>query len=116
MRIELTLDCSDLDLAAAFWGAVLQCSIDHSIDGRYVSLHRAGIVRSLQRVGEPKLVKNRMHLDLLVDDVDRAAIERLEALGATRLTPVVREEFGQRWFVLADPEGNECCVAKDADQ
>jgi len=24
-----------------------------------------------------------------------------------------QEEFGQRWFVLADLEGNEICVAKD---
>jgi hypothetical protein len=29
------------------------------------------------------------------------------------VTPFAREEFGQRWFVLADVEGNEFCVAKD---
>jgi hypothetical protein len=29
------------------------------------------------------------------------------------MTPVARKEFGQRWFVLADPEGNEFCVAED---
>jgi predicted enzyme related to lactoylglutathione lyase len=112
MRIEVTLDCSDLDTAAAFWGAALRCSVDHVIEGRYVSLHGAGIVLSLQRVAEPKIVKNRMHLDLLVGDVD-AEVRRLEALGATRLTTMAREEFGQVWFVLADREGNEFCVARD---
>jgi predicted enzyme related to lactoylglutathione lyase len=65
----------------------------------------------MQRVPEPKIVKNRMHLDLLVDDVG-IEVSRLEALGATRLTPTAREEFGQTWFVLADPQGNEFCVAR----
>jgi predicted enzyme related to lactoylglutathione lyase len=52
-----------------------------------------------------------MHLDLLVDDVE-LEVRRLEELGSTRLTPTAREEFGQTWFVLADPEGNEFCVAR----
>jgi len=112
MRIELTLDCSDLDAAAAFWGATLRCRVDHVVEGRYISLHGAGIVLSLQLVSEPKMVKNRMHLDLLVDDV-ATEVSRLEALGATRQTAMAREEFGQTWFVLADPEGNEFCVARD---
>jgi hypothetical protein len=42
MGIQVTLDCSDLDATAAFWSAALRCSIDHLIDGRYVSLHGAG--------------------------------------------------------------------------
>jgi predicted enzyme related to lactoylglutathione lyase len=50
-----------------------------------------------------------MHLDLLVKDIE-AEVKRLEALGASRLTPTARLEFGQTWFVLADPEGNEFCV------
>jgi uncharacterized glyoxalase superfamily protein PhnB len=53
-----------------------------------------------------------MHLDLLVGDVD-AAVRRLEGLGASRLTATAREEFGQTWFVLADPEGNEFCVGRE---
>jgi Glyoxalase-like domain len=44
------------------------------------------------------------------DDVE-LEVSCLEGLGASRLTPTAREEFGQRWFVLADPEGNEFCVA-----
>jgi hypothetical protein len=37
-------------------------------------------------------------------------VERLVALGASRLTlePVV--EAGWQWHVLADPDGNELCV------
>ena len=57
------------------------------------------------RVSEPKVVKNRVHLDLYV--VDRAReVERLVALGGR----VVREFDG--WTVMADPEGNEFCVCE----
>jgi predicted enzyme related to lactoylglutathione lyase len=59
--------------------------------------------------------KNRMHLDLLVDSLE-AEVTRLRGLGTATVTPVAREEFGQRWFVLADPEGNEFCVAEDPDR
>jgi predicted enzyme related to lactoylglutathione lyase len=111
MQIELTLDCTDLDTTAAFWQAALGYAQEGVIDGRYVSLGGDGVGLTLQRVAEPKTVKNRMHLDLLVNDIE-SEVTRLEALGATRLTPTAREEFGQVWFVLADPEGNEFCVAR----
>lgn len=112
MRIEVTLDCSDLDRMATFWAGAAGLVVDGVIEGRYVALSGNGIALTLQRVDEPKSVKNRMHLDLLVADLDQE-VRRLEALGATRLTGTVREEFGQSWYVLADPEGNEFCVARD---
>ncbi len=111
VRIELTLDCADLDRLSRFWQAAAGLVVDGVIEGRYVSLRGHGVVLTLQRVAEPKTVKNRMHLDLLVADVDHE-VRRLETLGATRLTAEPREEFGQRWFVLVDPEGNEFCVAR----
>lgn len=112
MRIEVTMDCTDLDATATFWQAALGCAVAGVIEGRFVSLSSPGLALTLQRVAEPKAAKNRMHLDLLVDDVD-AEVRRLEGLGASRLTPVRRAELGQTWFVLADPEGNEFCVAHD---
>jgi predicted enzyme related to lactoylglutathione lyase len=112
MRIELTLDCTELDQAASFWQDALGYVVDGVIEGRYVSLSGHGPALTLQRVEERKSVKNRMHLDLLVDEVEEE-VRRLEALGASRLTPLARQEFGQTWFVLADPEGNEFCVAHD---
>jgi len=112
VRIEFTLDCSDLDRLASFWEAAADLVIGGEIEGRYVTLSGHGITLNLQGVAEPKTVKNRMHLDLLVDDLE-LAVRRLESLGATRLTATARAEFGQRWYVLADPEGNEFCVAPD---
>jgi len=112
VRIEFTLDCADLDRMAAFWTDAAGLVVEGVIEGRYVALSGHGIALTLQRVDEPKTVKNRMHLDLLVDDVVQE-VRRMETLGATRLTETAREEFGQTWFVLADPEGNEFCVANE---
>jgi hypothetical protein len=72
-----------------------------------------------QRVPEPKQGKNRLHLDLRVSRgpsmpieekraAVRAGVQRMESLGATRLTDV--EELGTYWTVMQDPEGNEFCV------
>ena len=112
MRLEFTLDCSDLDQVAEFWQAAAGFVVDGSIEGRYVSLSGHGVALTLQRVPEPKTVKNRMHLDLLVDNLEQE-VHRLESIGASRVTPTACQEFGQTWFVLADPEGNEFCVARE---
>jgi predicted enzyme related to lactoylglutathione lyase len=66
-------------------------------------------------VSDPKVGKNRVHLDLASDSSDhqRAQVERLVGLGATHV------DIGQRdvpWVVLADPEGNELCVLEPRDR
>jgi predicted enzyme related to lactoylglutathione lyase len=62
------------------------------------------------QVPEAKTTKNRMHVDLTATDRTHE-VERLLGLGAT----VVHEndERGTRWTTLADPEGNEFCVAEN---
>jgi hypothetical protein len=60
-------------------------------------------------VPEPKTAKNRMHLDLMSPDPD-AEVAHLIELGATRVADM--NEYGYEWTVMADPEGNEFCVAK----
>ncbi|MDP9225449.1 MAG: VOC family protein [Actinomycetota bacterium] len=112
MRLNVTLDCNDLKIVAAFWGAVLGCVEQPTVPDRYTSLTPPGrdFTITLQRVEEPKRGKNRMHLDVLIDDLD-AEVARIEALGGRRVTPLL-EDFGERWFVMADPEGNEFCLAE----
>jgi predicted enzyme related to lactoylglutathione lyase len=63
----------------------------------------------LQGVPEDKQIKNRMHLDFTVTDVEAEA-SRLEKLGARRIEDQSRHEHGTTWVVMADPEGNEFCV------
>jgi predicted enzyme related to lactoylglutathione lyase len=65
-----------------------------------------GLPVGFQRVPETKTGKNRVHLDLLVDDLDAAT--EVEALGGRWLEPgQTRELEGFRWRCMADPEGNE---------
>jgi hypothetical protein len=60
----------------------------------------------VQRVPEPKHVKNRLHLDLSAPDL-ATELDRLTALGATVLARY------DDHVVLLDPEGNEFCVTRD---
>lgn len=75
---------------------------------------RTGVGRGgrvlFQRVPEPKLAKNRVHLDLHVGPDARAAkVAQLKELGATVLWEA--EQGGSSWVTMADPESNEFCVA-----
>lgn len=60
-------------------------------------------------VPESKTVKNRLHVDLAPDDQE-AEVERILALGATRID--VGQGADATWVTLADPEGNEFCVLR----
>ncbi|GII64336.1 hypothetical protein Skr01_44210 [Sphaerisporangium krabiense] len=55
----------------------------------------------------PKSGKNRLHFDLVVDGDQRAEVDRLISLGATRID-IGQGEVG--WTVMADPDGHEFCV------
>lgn len=57
-------------------------------------------------VPEPKTTKNRIHIDVVTDDLDA-----LIAHGATVLRP--KGDDGIGWTVLADPVGNEFCAFTD---
>jgi predicted enzyme related to lactoylglutathione lyase len=60
------------------------------------------------KVPEPKVMKNRVHIDINLPDA--AEMERLQRLGA-RVLHEIRDTAGQlRWTVMADPEGNEFCA------
>ena len=66
----------------------------------------AGPLMWIVPVLEPKIVKNRMHFDVVGDTA------ALLTAGATLVRPrdVDPEDDGVEWDVLADPEGNEFCV------
>lgn len=71
-----------------------------------------------QKVPEGKTAKNRVHVDVNVsagiDDREERArtvdahVERLVAEGGTLVAD--KDERGERWVVMQDPEGNEFCV------
>jgi predicted enzyme related to lactoylglutathione lyase len=116
VKIGLVLDCENPEALAQFWAPALGY-VDLGSAGAYVALFpngRRGPKLLLQRVEEPKAVKNRMHLDIEVSDIEAEA-QRLVALGAARVSEGPCSEHGSSWILMADPEGNEFCVC-DAGQ
>lgn len=106
----VTVDCADPHKLAAFWTAAAgyELEADH---GTFLVLCPAsgeGLRMGLQQVSEPRVGKNRVHIDFVVAD-RLAEVGRLVTLGAT-----VQDEHvvpGFSWTVLSDPDGNEFCVA-----
>jgi len=110
-RLGLVLDCADPERLAAFWAPALGY-VSLGTAGNYVALFpdgEPGPKLLLQRVDEPKSVKNRMHVDIEVADIEAEAV-RLVRLGATRVSHGPCAEHGSTWVLMHDPEGNEFCV------
>jgi len=105
--IFIVIDAVDPERVADFWAAALRYRRVDRLE-QYVVLEpeegATGSVLLVQGVPEVKQVKNRMHLDLHVEDPEGEAA-RLVALGATRHE---NGELGEiRWICMRDPEGNE---------
>lgn len=108
---EIVFDCADPVALSQFWHAVLggDPPTHRSADWSYFD--STGRVRiAFQRVPEGKAAKNRVHLDVAVDDVPAAA-QAAAALGAELSGDVHSDSVGT-FQVLLDPEGNEWCVVR----
>jgi hypothetical protein len=99
---------------AHFWAEVLGYTIRPAAPGETldesIGLNppEGGLRIWCNKVPEPKMVKNRVHIDINLPD--RAEMERLQRLGALVLQEV-RDAQGQlKWTIMADPEGNEFCA------
>ena len=114
-RLAIVIDAVDPDVLRDFWVAATGYEPYGSAEPYRSAVPPEGddgpkLV--FQRVPEsPPIHKNRLHLDIVVGDEILAEAERLEALGARRLTALV-EEVGTSWLVMADPEGNEFCLVE----
>lgn len=103
------IDCADPLRLATFWQQVLGGEIRvESDEWVLVAAPDGGASVSLQRVPEPKAGKNRVHLDVRVDDLAKATAE-VEAFGGVRTGPARLDELGG-FQVMTDPEGNEFCL------
>jgi len=117
---HITLDCRDATALAAFWATALDRPVDEGASPFFASIGMATRSRRpawlFLQVPEPKQAKNRMHLDFSAADPQvelTDLVGRLVALGATAHGE--HDEWGTRWTVLADPEGNEFCVGGPSD-
>jgi predicted enzyme related to lactoylglutathione lyase len=106
----LVIDSIDPLALAPFLCALLDTAVDTTFgEGEFLVLSPTadGLTVGFQRVTEHKTGKNRLHLDLLVADIDKATKE-VERLGGRWLGPgTTRELEGFTWRCMADPEGNE---------
>jgi Glyoxalase-like domain len=142
---QISVDCADPDRLARFWSEALgyqpedpppgfgtwtdywravgvpEAELDGGVD-RIVDPEGVGPRIRFQRVPEGKVVKNRLHLDLLVGGGRRvplperrqrveAEADRLVAAGASRLRVLHEPGVDHYAVVMQDPEGNEFCVA-----
>ena len=92
----VAIDCADAAALARFWADVLGRQVaEGSTAERAVLLAGDGDTSgpriTFNKVPEPKIVKNRLHLDLISDTFD-AETERLLSLGAQQAPrPAVRQ-------------------------
>src|SRR5512132_4366325 len=81
---SVVIDCNDFERMFAFWREALGFVPRDEPEPDWVVLRDpSGAGVSLQVVPEPRVGKNRLHLDLYAGDRD-AEVDRLLALGATR--------------------------------
>ncbi|TVZ06888.1 VOC family protein [Trebonia kvetii] len=110
----LMIDAARPAALAGFWCGLLALSTAaESDDGDYLVLSPTedGLTLGFQRVADAKLGKNRLHLDLMVDDLDEVTAE-VERLGGRWLEPGTTRDLDEfRWRCMADPEGNEFDIA-----
>ncbi|MFE0250986.1 VOC family protein [Streptomyces sp. NPDC059010] len=138
---DLTLDCADAQLLATFWKSALgyvdepppppfatreewlaQFDLpedDSADDGAWLcDPDGVGPRLSILKVPEPKTAKNRLHIDIRVPGhggpEERWERIRVEAERLVRAGASVRETVDGHHLVMADPEGNEFCVAAAA--
>jgi 4a-hydroxytetrahydrobiopterin dehydratase len=104
--INITLDALASAGVLPFWRALLgyrQIGDDYLFDPS-----RRGPGFGLQPMDEARPQRNRMHLDIAVPH-DQAEARIAAALAAGG--QLVSDAHAPMWWVLADAEGNEACVA-----
>ena len=96
---DLCIDAVDASRAATFWSGVLGLKPEARGDNFRLADDVPEHTLWVNRVPEPRTVKQRVHLD-----VHTGAVAELVGLGATVL------DERHRWTVLGDPEGGELCA------
>lgn len=118
---SFVVDVNDLGEGERFWTAVLGLEVEFSAwEGQFSRIGRKGSGSILlQLVPEKKTdLKNRAHIDLTVENVERAINEVLGLGGSVIKEPAIFSETDPllEWAVMADPSGNEFCLIRDLEQ
>ncbi|TWP51271.1 VOC family protein [Lentzea tibetensis] len=108
---QIVLDANEPSRLARFWAELLGGEpVDREHNWSHVEPPDFPRM-SFQPVPEKKNQKNRLHLDIDVDDIE-AAVVKAVSLGAQREGLVHTDEQGS-FQVMRDPEGNEFCFVRN---
>lgn len=102
-----SFDCRDAVALAEFWSKVLLLPVDAGATSAFAMIGFDGGGPTWmfhQPAGELPTGDNRLMLDLGGDTDWAEQADRVEALGAERVSD--NEQGGIRWVVFRDPEGN----------
>ncbi|HEV3188301.1 MAG TPA: 4a-hydroxytetrahydrobiopterin dehydratase [Acidimicrobiales bacterium] len=104
--VRISIDALDVSAVRPFWKAVL--GYREMGDEDLLDPHSRGPLIRFQQIDQPREGRSRVHVDVFVphDEV----LERIEASLAAG-GRLVTEEHAPAWWVLADVEGNESCIA-----
>lgn len=105
-HVQLTIDAVVRGDVMPFWRALLGY-VDRG-DEDLIDPQGRGPSIWFQQMDEPRAQRNRIHLDIAVPH-EQAASRVAAALAAGGR--LVSDENAPSWWVLADAEGNEACIA-----
>ena len=114
---SVVVDATDNSALARFWAAATGWPITFEERDEVVVEPpdgQPGVPLVFLRIGKPKVVKNRVHIDLNSRDAEHQAAQ-VDALRRAGATPLDIGQGAVPWVVLADPEGNEFCVLDPRD-
>ena len=107
----ITMDTTDATGLAGWWADQTGAGVVQDFDGSFLILAGGGLpaLLAFQKVDDPTPGKNKVHLDVHTDDDLDTEVARWTAAGATDLGKRNAGDFF--WVTLADPDGNEFCIA-----
>jgi Glyoxalase-like domain len=117
--MAVVVDCEDPRRQAIFWAHALDYDVRERNPDEFLVSDPSGVRVPLyfMRVPEPRVGKNRLHIDLVTEGSMSDEVDRVVELGA-RLVEVRQDpdtlENPDTWTVLEDPEGNVFCVTSTA--
>lgn len=114
--LEVAIDAMDIPAIRPFWKAALNFVDDPADSGPTAALvDPAGQLPALwfQQMDKPRPQRNRIHLDVTVahDEAEARVSAALSAGGR-----LVNDAYARMFWVLADAEGNECCICTWLDR
>lgn len=110
---SVVIDCSEPQVLADFYAALLGVEVAAKFPG-FIWLRpqrKGGYSLAFQQVPDPTPGKNKVHIDLHIDDLTGMS-DRVEELGGGLLDQHSLPGFV--WNVYTDPEGNQFCAGHEA--